>query len=216
MIARKDITQQTAEWHEIKYGRIGGSTSKQLLIDSEALLDELISARLEPFELEDDGFESKDMARGNELEPLARLELGKYLNLEFEEFGWLQCEEWDIIGISPDGLTSDRKAACEIKCPARKKHTSNLRGGVIPSEYLPQCVHNFTVNPDLEICYFASFRPESKHPLFVRSITLDSIVDLGTKSKPNARTVREWVKIAKDKAMVITNKIESEIARLDF
>lgn len=216
MIKRKDITQQTPEWHEIKYGRIGGSTSKQLLIDSEALLDELISAKLEPFELDEDGYINSDMARGNELEPLARLEMSRYLGIEFEEIGWLQCEEYDILGISPDGLSQCETVAIEIKCPSRKKHTSTLRGGVIPVEHLPQCVHNFTVNPKLEVIHFGSFRPESKHPLFVKSLTLDSIVDLGTKTKPNARTVRDWVKIAKDKAMVLTNKIESEIARLEF
>jgi len=217
MIARADIIQQTPEWFRIKYGRIGGTASKQLLIESDALENELIAARLEPFEEPTEpGFENPDMKRGNELEQFARHELSKYLNVSFNVFGWLQCEEFDILGISPDGLNESETIACEIKCPAAKKHTETLRGGIIPKDHVAQCVHNFTVNPKLQIIYFCSFRPESKHRLFVKAMNLETIVDFGTKAKPNAKPVKEWVKIAKDKAKQLTEKIESELLRLEF
>jgi hypothetical protein len=215
MKAYWDIVQGTEEWHRIRYGKIGGTTSNQLRIESDALLNEIISSKLEDFELEEDGFISSDMQRGNELEPLARREAKSYTGLDFKECGWLQCEENKLLGISPDGITKDFKFATEIKCPARKKHTETLRGKAIPADHLPQCVHNFTVNPFLEILYFVSFRPESKHPLFVKEMTRDTLVDFGTKAKPNVMPVSQWVKFIKGKALLLEANVIRELQILD-
>lgn len=215
MIAYWDIIQGTEEWHRIRYGKVGGTNSSQLRIESDALLNELISCRLEDFELEDEGYISSDMQRGNELEPLARRELCSYTGIEFKECGWLQCEEHNLLGISPDGISEDFKAAIEIKCPGKKKHTETLRGKVIPSDHLPQCLHNFTVNPHLEVLYFVSFRPESQYPLFVKEMNRQSLIDFGTKAKPNVMPVSEWVKFMKGKAMLFEANIIREMQILD-
>lgn len=216
MKAYFDIIQGTEEWHEIRYGKIGGTSSKQLMIDSNSLIEEILSTRLEPFEPLLDVFESYDMQRGTELEPMAREELSKYTGIDFLECGWLESETHHMLGISPDGISADFKASCEIKCPARKKHTANLRCNGIPAEYLPQCVHNFTVNPDLEVHYFLSFRPENKYRMFVKKMTRSSLVDLGTKSKPVVKTVSEWVDIAKSKHDLLDVIINEELKRLEF
>ena len=70
MIRYDDIIQQSAEWLEIKYGKIGGSTSKGLRVKTDTLMLKLLACRCEDFELEEDGYQSSDMQRGNELEPV--------------------------------------------------------------------------------------------------------------------------------------------------
>jgi hypothetical protein len=209
MIARFDIIQGSAEWHELRYGKIGGSTSKGLFVKSDTLLDEILSEHLEPFELEEDGYMSSDMVRGCELEPMARLAASQYAKVDFLECGWLQCEEISLLGISPDGITADHKTSLEAKCPNKKKHTTTIRTGEIPSDNIHQCLHYFTVNPLLEKHIFVSFRPESAKPLFVKEIFRYSNIDLGTKAKPNIKSVNEWVSIAKSAA----KDLEAELAK---
>ena len=213
---RINVTQGSIEWHEVRYRKIGGSTSKGLFVKSDTLMLDLLSQFLEDFE-EEDSFMSNDMQRGNELEPHARLELNKYAELEFKEVGWLQCEEIHLLGISPDGITDDNKASCEIKCPAKKKHTETILNDEIPLDNLHQCVHYFTVNPELEKHYFVSFRPENKmKPLFVKVLTRDCKVNMGTKARPVIKTVREWTELAKIEAQALQVQIDNCIKKLEF
>jgi len=213
MIARFDITQGTAEWHELRYAKIGGSTSKGLFVKSDNLLDEVLSELLEPFELEEDGYMSSDMIRGCELEPMARLQASQYCGVDFLECGWLQCEENKYLGISPDGITSDYKVSLEAKCPNKKRHTTTIRTNEIPSDNIHQCLHYFTVNPLLEKHVFVSFRPESIKPLFVKELYRYSMIDLGTKAKPNIKSINDWVAIAKASGKELSIEIENNYTK---
>lgn len=210
-----DIVQGTEEWYKIRYGKIGGSTSKGLFVKSDTLLDEILSEKLEEYQSDDDDYVSKDMQRGNELEPYARREASLYTGIEFSECGWIQSSLNELLGISPDGITKDFKKSLEIKCPSAKKHTSTIRTGEIPSDNIHQCLHYFTVNEDLEEHYFVSFRPESIKPLFVKKLTRDSLIDLGTKSKTNVKTVSEWVEISLLNAKELSNQIDLEINKIN-
>jgi len=213
MKAHWGIIQGSIDWHYLRYGKIGGTASKGLLVDSDTLLDDLISCRLEPLELDDDAYQSSEMIRGSELEPMARIALSEYSGHEFKECGWIQSDI-NIIGISPDGLTQDMRFACEIKCPSRKKHTQTLRGKSIPSDNLVQCVHYFTVNPLLERLYFGSFRPESQYRLAPFILERESMVNLGTKAKPVCKTVNEWAAIMRCKAIEMETLIQVELDKL--
>lgn len=215
MIARFDIQQGSIEWHELRNAKIGGSTSKGLFVKSDTLLIELLSESIEDFEIED-SYQSDDMIGGNELEPIAREKISKHLGVDFIECGWLQCEENYLLGISPDGITIDFKEAIEIKCPSKKKHTQTILSNEIPSDNIFQCLHYFTVNPHLEKLHFVSFRPESIKTLFVKTLTRESIIDLGTKAKPNKKTVSEWVEIAKKEAELLRIDLEKSIEKLSF
>src|ERR1700693_2793719 len=138
MIARYDIEQRTPEWHELKYGKVGGSTSKGLFVPSDTLLLELLAEATEPFVLDDDSYELPDMLRGNELEPYARAEGEKYAGVKFLVPGWLQCEEIPILGISPDGITEDETFTIEIKCPGAKRHIETVYNNEIPKDNIHQ------------------------------------------------------------------------------
>jgi hypothetical protein len=215
MIVRKDIIQGTPEWLELKWGKIGGSTSKGLFIASDTLLYEVLAELTEDFQIEADPYMSPMMLNGVNREPLARAEMSKFVGIEFQEVGWLQCEEIPLLGISPDGITEDETITCEVKCPGAKKHIQTVHTREIPSDNIHQCLHYFTINPKLVKHYFGSFRPESAYPLFVKELTLDSIIDLGTKAKPNCKTIREWVQIAKKNACELQVNLEIALKNME-
>jgi hypothetical protein len=216
MIAHYEIEQGSEEWYKIRYAKIGGTLSKGLFIKSDTLLEDVLSELCEEFDLKD-SYQNESMVRGSELEPEARKALSLYLGIELLETGWLQCEENEFLGISPDGITECETITAEIKCPASKKHLQTIRNNDIPNDNIHQCLHYFTVNPKLEKHYFCSYRPENIYkPIFVKELTRTSLIDLGTKSKPNVKTVEEWVAIAKQEAQELKEQIKIELTKLEF
>lgn len=214
MINRKDIEQGSLEWHEVKWGMIGGTLSKGLFVKSDTLLIDILSQRMEEFE-PTDSYENDAMQRGNDLEPFAREYLNSYVGVDFLQTGWLQSEENELLGISPDGITEDETISCEIKCFGRKKHYEVLLNNEIPLENLNQCLHYFTVNPKLEKLYFIAFRPEApKH--FIKELTLEREINLGTKAKPIIKTISEWKKEALNLANDLLKTIKEKEQQLNF
>lgn len=212
--AHFEIEQGTEQWHQIRYGKVGGVLAKSLLGKPETLINEIGSCQLEPFSLEDDGYVNAAMQRGIDLEPVGRLEMQKYIavslnmpDLILHECGWLQNTTIPIIGISPDGVSADLTIQIELKCPGKNKHAATLYGGVIPDDNIDQCLHAFTVNPYLERLYFGSFRPECEYPLFPKLMTRETVVDMGTKSKPNCKPVSEWVAILQAAAITLQENV---------
>ena len=213
MINYKEIEQGSIEWFELKWGKIGGTLAKGLFVKSDSLFLEILSQQLEEFE-PTDSFSSEAMEHGTINEPFAREYLETYTGIKFTETGWIQSEENELIGISPDGITEDEKTACEIKCLGRKKHLSVLLENDIPLEHINQCIHYFTVNPKLEKLYFIAFRHESvKH--FVKELTLGSTVNIGTKSKPRLMTLeaaRDYANEFADELLMKINKSKETIS----
>jgi hypothetical protein len=214
MINRTDIIQGSEEWHEIRWAKIGGTSSEGLHKKSETLLIKILSERLEEFEPEE-GFQNDAMQRGQDLETFAREFLEGYTGLKFIETGWIQSEENELLGMSPDGITEDLKSGCEIKCPSRKEHTNTLIENAIPLKHIAQILQAFIVNPDLESWWFISFRPESpKH--FIECVTLDSEVNMGTKARPQIKTIREWREITIELADKLLKDIQEKEQQLFF
>jgi len=214
MIAYKEINQGTIEWFDLKWGKIGGTLAKGLHIKSDTLFIDILSQQIEEFE-PSDSFENEHTQRGKDLEPFAIEYLEKYTGYKFESFGWLQSEDNDLLGISPDGLTADLKIACETKCLSRKKHTQILLENEIPLEFIHQLCHYFTVNPKLEKLYFCAFRPESINS-FVKELTLESIVNIGTKAKPQKMTIEAVRDYSIEFADELLIKISENKSQLSF
>lgn len=210
-----DIEQGTEAWFALKWGKVGGSSSKGLFVPSDTLLIQLLSEHTEEFEMDEDNYVSGDMQRGIELEPLHRSEIEKYAGVKFTVPGWLLSDECPLIGISPDGITEDLTISWEGKAPAAKKHIATVYAKEIPSDNIHQCLHYFTVNPKLEKHIFSSFRPESKYPLWPKVLTRESIIDLGTKAKPNCKTVQQWVDIALHNALELEANLQIALNNLD-
>ena len=237
MIVHKDIAQKTDEWFKIKHGKIGGSTAKGLTVKGDTLMVHILSQMCEDYNSDSIGFASKDMERGNELEPYAVRDLEISTGIKFLDIGWIEHDTIKLIGISPDGLNEDYTIACEIKCPSAKKHTETIRDNIIPLDNIHQCIHYFTVIDTLESLHFASYRPEHKYqPLFIKTITRDSLVDLGLKttkevevigkkglpikpktvSIPDIRTVSQWVSLYEEKAIEMEIQLNDEINLIIF
>ena len=217
MILHKDIKQRTEDWFKIKHGKIGGSTSKGLLIKTDTLLLEMLAARCEDFEHQTESFESADMQRGNELEPIAIRELQTYTGVKFEEIGWIEHETIKILGISPDGLNESCEIGCEVKCPSSKVHVEWIRADIVPLKHIDQCIHAFTVIDTLETFHFASFRPENKlKPLFVKTLTRQSEVNIGTKAKPVLKTIEEVVEMKEQAAKQMEIDLLTELENIKF
>jgi putative phage-type endonuclease len=212
--------QGTIEWKEERYGHIGGTSLADLMvkkpIEESALFDTLIAAHTEPF-IDEETFINKAMERGTELEPEARSEASKYFDLEFLEFGTCKREGYPMSHCSPDGFTSDFKDGLEVKCPSASTHIKYCRSGEIPKEYIWQVVNYFFINSDLERLHFVSYRPENTiKPLFVKTVTRESLTDMGTKAKPKMETIQYLVEEAEIKSLTISAMVGKEIEKLRF
>jgi len=215
MIAHWDLVQCSREWHELKWGKVGGSSSKGLFVKSDTLLIQVLSEHIEPFIYNPDGYVSDDMQRGIDLEPVLQHRMSKFAKVEFKNAGWLQSERCSLIGISPDGITADLTVSYEGKCPQPKKHAETLYLNDIPSDNIHQCLHYFTVNEKLEKHYFASFRPECDYPLFVKLLTRETPINLGTKAKPVVKEIGEWAELANTEALELEANLSLALQQLD-
>lgn len=68
-----DIQQGTPEWKELRWGKIGGSSAKDIMVDkieNAAIINQLVFEHTEDF-VEEDEYISAYMQRGNDLEPFA-------------------------------------------------------------------------------------------------------------------------------------------------
>jgi putative phage-type endonuclease len=212
------VIQRSKEWHEIRHAKIGGTSAKGLFADSDTLAIELTSKIVEGYnDDDDDGYTNEAMQRGIDLEPQALLAIEQYSGYKFGEFGWLESDECDLLGLSPDGMTTDLKVACEIKCPSAKKHLEYILANEIPSEYVHQIVHYFTVNQDLQKLLFASYRPEFvSKPIFVKEVLRDSEINVGTKAKPKMISINVAAQIALENGKKLQEKINEIINKLNF
>jgi hypothetical protein len=209
-----EIEQGSLEWHVIRHGKVGGSSSHQLHVKSDTLLNQLVSCRLEPFNEEEIGYQNADMLRGQDMEPEARQSLEAATGLRFEQVGWIEREDCAIMGISPDGITEDLKAGCEIKCPSRPIHIGYVRAGILPLDYVDQVVQFFAVNEKLEAVWFASYRPECRVPLFKVEVTRDSMVNSGTKAKPVMVQVGVYAMNKRVLGLQLEEDVENEVKRV--
>lgn len=212
-----NIDQHSIEWHEIRHGKIGGTRAKELFVKSDTLFYKLLAETIEPFDEDfEEGYLSDAMERGNEYEPQAREELNKYTGLEFIECGWIQSDN-ELIGISPDGITSDLENQCEIKCPGAIAHLKMCVKNEIAVEYINQCVHAFASNDKLKRLYFCSYRPECLiKPLFVKVLTRDSLVNNGTIARPVMTSVQVLVNDSFCEAEILQCQIKETINSLSF
>jgi hypothetical protein len=187
MIVYDKIEQGSADWHALRYGKIGGTTLKMLManegkpVENNAIFNEILAARMEDFVMEE-SFCSKEMQRGKDLEPIARMRYEIETGHNVMEVGFIQMN--DFCGFSPDGLIDSDKAL-EIKCPSANTHVSYLLDPMsMISDYVWQCVMYFLVLEDLETLDFVSFRPENKvKPILIQTINRDTEVAVNAKKR---------------------------------
>lgn len=210
-----DVVQKTSEWHELRYGRVGGTSSIQLYKKSDALYDELFAKHCEPYE-DTEGFQSPDMERGNNYEDTARFELCTEKDIELLECGIITLEN-SLLSHSPDGLSQDLKIGCEIKCPASKAHHRMVRLNDADVGYHGQIANFFAVLKELEKLYFCSYRPESNvKTLFVKEYTRDSLINVGTEKTTKLITISKYCDELKEQDKKTLKKIKEDINKVNI
>lgn len=143
--------QGTQEWLDFRKNKIGASDANVIMgmYPSFKPIDlwKEKTNRTPPRE------KNKWMARGNELEPLARFEFEMIMGLSFNPAVALSSE-YDWMMASLDGLSNDHDKAVEIKCPGAIDHNCALDGEV-PEKYVYQLQHQMFVLGFDKLYYFS-------------------------------------------------------------
>jgi len=139
----KDINQGSPEWFEIRVGKVTASHAQAIGNNGKGLDTYLLEVVSEMFSsAQKDQYSNEHIERGNELEPLARSMYELQENVEVEEIGFAEYN--DFVGCSPDGLVGD-DGMIEIKCPDDKTYFNLLMNENIDSSYIWQCQMNLLI-----------------------------------------------------------------------
>lgn len=161
--------QRVEEWRELKRGVASASEVGRWIFKDPAKLNKterqarlnLAYAKLGEIAAPDEileSYESLDMRRGVELEPLARASYEARTGAAVEEVGFV-LHDSHRLGVSPDGFVDGRRGLLEMKCPAPATHIKYLHEGVLPPEYEPQ-VHMGLAITGCEWLDFWSYCPK--------------------------------------------------------
>lgn len=170
MRAHKDIEQRSDEWHQIRKGKITGTTLKAIMGTPKARKEAVYRIIGERLKVGIGDQMENPMDRGTRLEEDAVKEFELKTGLEVDVVGFCEHDENPSIANSPDGLIGETMAI-EIKCPMEAKHVQYWLENDIPDEYKWQIVQYFVTNEKLEKLYFVSYNPEIPvYPLHIREI----------------------------------------------
>jgi putative phage-type endonuclease len=134
-----DVEQGTEEWLRVRAGKPTGSVFSKIITNSLTMstswsdLAFQLASDMVVSDLEQT-YKSKDMERGNELEPDAAQEYERHTFRIVEFVGFCDCDDY---GYSPDGFVGD-DGVIEIKCPAQKTHAKYLYENRVPPKYYAQ------------------------------------------------------------------------------
>lgn len=161
-----DCEQGTPEWHAARIGRVTGSKADVVMSEGKRKGEPSVQRANYCYELAEQrvtgepaaqGFVSDAMRWGTEHEPFARIAYEGMFNIDVEQTGFIRCDE-AMVGCSLDGHVGAMSGIVEIKCPSLRVHIDYLKGGVLPSAYRWQVVHNLLVT-GAAWCDFVSYRP---------------------------------------------------------
>jgi hypothetical protein len=162
-----EVEQGSEQWHDLRRGIVTASTIKSLItaktvqvasnIESRSLTATLVAERVNGFT--DDNYVSFDMARGHEIEPLARELYAKTYGTPVTEMGFMIREDdrGYLFGYSPDGLVLDT-GLIETKCRRPKEHIAAVIADEVPAENMAQIQGGLFVT-NRRWCDYLSYSP---------------------------------------------------------
>lgn len=175
--------QGTQEWLNDRLGRATGSRAGDILAKGKTKGSEAVTRRNYRFQLalervtrkpQGQVFVNEAMARGTELEPLARQAYELHSGNLVTEAGFCYPSDAHDYGCSVDGFVDD-DGLIEIKCPSAPIHYGYLESGVVPSNYKGQILHNLLTS-GRTWADFISYSPDfpEKMQLFIVRYHLDT------------------------------------------
>ena len=165
-----NFEQRTEDWYNIRKGKMTASNAETIIANGKGLETYIYNLMAEYYSsAEKENYINADMQRGIDLEPEARLEFEFYTDLDVQEVGFIEYNEF--IGVSPDGLIGD-DGLIEIKCPNDSIYFKLLLSNNIKPEYIAQMQMQMYVT-DRQYCYFVSYNPNFEKSLYIKKITRD-------------------------------------------
>ena len=180
--------QGSAEWLDARMGRITGSRVAAVL-DRTKKGEEGAKRRDLKMEIvceimsgcpAEQGFVSREMKWGTEMEPLARAAYETHKGLMVDEVGFILHPTNDRFGVSPDGLINPQgttegiesvEGCLEIKCPKTSTHIGYLLAGTVPEAYEPQMMWEMGCS-GAQWCDFVSYDPRLPEHLQLFTVRL--------------------------------------------
>ena len=165
-----NFEQRTDEWYAIRKGKMTASNAETIIANGKGLETYIYNLMAEYYSsAEKENYINADMQRGIDLEPEARLEFEFYTDLDVQEVGFIEYNEF--IGVSPDGLVGD-DGLIEIKCPNDSIYFKLLLSNNIKPEYIAQMQMQMYVT-NRQYCYFVSYNPNFEKSLYIKKINRD-------------------------------------------
>lgn len=164
------IPQRSAEWFQLRIGRLTGSAAQALVEERKRgtgelkaradLRRRLMCERITGLSAENT-YVSQAMQRGVDLEPYAFAAYEGELGVVANRVGFI-CHDSLKAGCSPDGYVGDFEGLIELKCPTSTYHLAYLMGGTLPEEYRGQCLHALWLTGAqwIDFCSFDDRFPE--------------------------------------------------------
>lgn len=161
---KDNMEQRSDEWFTARLGKVTASRISDVLAKTKNgysasrinYMTELICERLTGKKA--DGFVNAAMARGTELEPVARSIFEVHTGLIVNEVGFVAHPKIKMAGASPDGLIGD-KGLIEIKCPNSSTHLDALINKDFNSKYYYQMQWQMACT-ERDWCKFVSYSPD--------------------------------------------------------
>ena len=172
----RDIEQGSDEWLQLKLGVASASNFDKIITstgkESESLKKYALQLATElMLETPEPSFKNDVMARGNEVEPLAR---DAYQEQTFKVVEQITMFKSDCgnFGYSPDGLV-DNDGLVEIKCPIATTHFKYLLDNKMPTDYWQQVQGGLWVSQRkwIDFVSFNSYFKDKK--LFIARVERD-------------------------------------------
>ncbi len=159
-----DVAQGTPEWLQARCGLATGSKASAIVAtirkgEATTRRDyrmELVCERLTGHPATN-GFVSRDMQRGTDLEPEARAAYETFTGNLVDRVGFVKLDT-TLAGCSPDGWVAGELGILELKCPKSSTHLGYLQKNELPAAYIAQVTHNVWVT-EAKFCDFVSFDP---------------------------------------------------------
>jgi len=158
------MEQKTYEWFVLRVGKITGTLAKKVHgAEWRLLIYKLIEEENNGY-IEEDNYESDEMIWGSMNEPNVAILREQKLGIKLLDAGFLQNEEHQWIGYSPDKYYEDENGYVieEFKCPSTAKHLQVIHLNEIPSKkdyWEAQCFHAFQLDERVHTVNFSCYDP---------------------------------------------------------
>lgn len=178
----KEFEQQTPEWFAKKKGVISGKSSHKVMSSRQSTKDDIFYKILGERLCVGSNFPNESATeRGNRLEPEARDYYSKRTGLLVEEVGFVEKDDHQYIGYSPDGIIKTESGlytkGIEIKCFELQNHVKAWVTNEISEELKCQIIQAFICNEQLEVMDCVFYCPEIEiQPMHVISFTRNQLL----------------------------------------